>query len=82
MSEVDAETQVAVALTLEEKITDRVRKALVEVLNRGAGDGYVQDMLNQRIRQDISTLIASDWQMRENLKTIIKQTISEQMNKY
>lgn len=88
MSEVDDTTQANVALTLEEKITDRVRSALVEVLRRGNADVYVQDVINERIRQDTSSVLAdpSIWQYNYNLramvKEIVKEVIIEQMHKY
>lgn len=81
MSEIDDQTQANVALTLDEKITDRVRKALVEVLNRGSGDLYVQDQIDGRIRSDLYTMLMSDYQIREMIKTVVKQTITEQMTK-
>jgi hypothetical protein len=82
MSEVDDNTQANIALTLEEKITDRVRKALVEVLHRKAGDVYVQDMINERIRTDVNALLSGDFIVRDYIKQIVKQTVAEQMNKY
>jgi hypothetical protein len=88
MNEVDDQTQANVALTLEEKITDRVRKALVEVLTRGNADLYVQDMIDQRIRLDLNTImqspnyLAGNNVFREVVRLIVKQTVSEQMNKY
>lgn len=82
MSEVSEETQVNTAVLFDEKVVDRVRKALVEVLDRGAGDGYIQDRIDQRIRNDVTRLLASDYQIRDAIRNIIKQVITEQMNKY
>lgn len=82
MSEVSEETQVNTAVLFDDKVVDRVRTALIEVLNRGAGDVYVQDQIDQRIRNDVTRLLASDYQVRDTIRTIIKQVITEQMNKY
>lgn len=87
MNEVDDNTQANVALTLEEKITDRVRKALVEVLRRGATDHYVQDMINQRITDDIRLImddphfLHGSYQFNEFIRKIIKEEIIAQMHK-
>ena len=82
MSEVKEETQVNTAILFDEKVVDRVRNALAEVLHRGAGDIYIQDQIDQRIRNDVTRLIASDYQIRDMIRTTIKQVIIEQMNKY
>jgi hypothetical protein len=82
MSDVDIDTQVDMAVIFDEKIVDRVRGALAEVLNRGKGDIYIQDQFDNRIRQDITNLLLSDYQIQQQIKQIVKQTIVEQMNKY
>lgn len=82
MSEVSEETQVNTAILFDDKVVDRVRTALIEVLHRGAGDVYVQDQIDQRIRNDVTRLISSDYQIRDMIRTTIKQVIIEQMNKY
>ncbi len=82
MSDVDIDTQVDMAVIFDEKIVDRVRGALAEVLNRGKGDIYIQDQFDNRIRQDITNLLLSDYQIQQQIKQIVKQTIIEQMNKY
>lgn len=87
MNEVDDQTQANVALTLEEKITDRVRKALVEVLMRGNSDLYVQDMIDHRIKLDLNNImkdpsyLIGNNEFREVVKTIVKHTIIEQLDK-
>ena len=87
MNEVDDQTQANVALTLEEKITDRVRKALVEVLMRGTSDLYVQDMIDHRIKLDLNNImkdpsyLIGNNEFREVVKTIVKHTIIEQLDK-
>lgn len=82
MSDVDIDTQVDMAVIFDEKIVDRVRGALAEVLNRGKGDIYIQDQFDNRIRQDITNLLLYDYQIQQQIKQIVKQTIVEQMNKY
>lgn len=87
MSEIDDNTQANVALTLEEKITDRVRKALVEVLMRGNKDHYVQDMIDQRIRADLETILNDPYKLKFNtaflmaVQAIVKEFMVEQMRK-
>lgn len=82
MSDVDLDTQVDTAVIFDEKIVDRVRRAFVEVLNRGSGDGWIQDEIDRRIRNDVTRLLASDYQIREMVRNQIKQVIKEQMDKY
>lgn len=82
MTDNDLETQANVAITLDEKVVDRVRRALAEVLDRGSGDLYIQDQIDNRIRTDVTRMLQNDYATREMIRTIVKQVMIEQMNKY